>query len=767
DEKLVVRFDLAGRYVYERRTADGLRERVICDGRTLWHLYPEIGVGAKRPVSRFHRSWLASLVPWLAPLAEDLMRGADVRWVGERTIAIVPHGWQHLRSTPSRAVQFVETQLVFAEDGRLAERRRVVVPTGQVLSRVTYSADGSIAWFGGKDKQLASAKLPVTKADAPDLTPDVDRLVVVPMPLRTAESLLLPPSPDPVVNNNPFGDGVAPANPASGWDDDTAIALIAAYCVSGRFHEARRIVGQRFYNDEVDDSRLGFNTLLLAGGQSNNSARPNRQRVEFQPEDGTVESDLNDYLVALVGGKPGAPDNRVPRRDNPFFDVPDTPIETSPGRNDFVRQLAQFRNLTIDLAKAKADKDDKRRRETVGRAIEFARDAHSTRFAWAVVSQLDGLVDDSQQHAALAAAYERFENVGPLAGEAVHQRALHSLASGDAHAARGHFDRWYAAHLAFGIVPGLSKEFYQAHQQDGALKEWRKLVDAVAKLLRAASHPASVVQLAAQCRAAGDGPLADRLVIYVLAGVSERDRLMTTLAAVRYYTAGDDDTTAAKLVDGLLEDEQMARWPSLWRLAATMADRLKKPAQALTFSERALELTYKPADEKIELEDLRRDYDMLMNRYLAAAQHLAKAKQHPSRRLVDRLVRAADRWRSLEVDVTAPCQRASQVLRLLGESDLAWQYLTTPLAMRPNEAQPWNDMAGALKTEGDVDLADLAYTEAFNAEETNAQILWDHAEMLAAAGRKSQARELYEQIAESKWGRAFQSVQSRAKAKVK
>ena len=65
-----------------------------------------------------------------------------------------------------------------------------------------------------------------------------------------------------------------------------------------------------------------------------------------------------------------------------------------------------------------------------------------------------------------------------------------------------------------------------------------------------------------------------------------------------------------------------------------------------------------------------------------------------------------------------------------------------------------------------LDLAELAYTEAFNAEETNAQILWDHAEMLEGAGRKSEARELYVQIAESKWGRAFHAVQNRARAKL-
>src|SRR5262249_6723249 len=39
--------DGAGRYLYERTLPLGLRETVICEGKTLLHLYPEIGLGGK------------------------------------------------------------------------------------------------------------------------------------------------------------------------------------------------------------------------------------------------------------------------------------------------------------------------------------------------------------------------------------------------------------------------------------------------------------------------------------------------------------------------------------------------------------------------------------------------------------------------------------------------------------------------------------------------------------------------------------------------
>ena len=45
-----------GQFVYERTLAFGLVETVVCDGKTILHLYPEIGLGSRRPMSRFHRA---------------------------------------------------------------------------------------------------------------------------------------------------------------------------------------------------------------------------------------------------------------------------------------------------------------------------------------------------------------------------------------------------------------------------------------------------------------------------------------------------------------------------------------------------------------------------------------------------------------------------------------------------------------------------------------------------------------------------------------
>ncbi len=81
----VILFDGTGRYTYERTPSLGLRETVVCDGTTLLHLYPEIGLAGRRTVSRFHRAELAGLLPWLLPPAEDLARGVDLKCVDGQT----------------------------------------------------------------------------------------------------------------------------------------------------------------------------------------------------------------------------------------------------------------------------------------------------------------------------------------------------------------------------------------------------------------------------------------------------------------------------------------------------------------------------------------------------------------------------------------------------------------------------------------------------------------------------------------------------------
>src|SRR5207249_5634229 len=87
-----IQYNGIGQFAYTRILVSGLREQVVCDGVTLWHLYPEIGLAAKRPFSRYQQNLVSSFNPAFLPAAEELARGYDVRVVDAATLALVPLG---------------------------------------------------------------------------------------------------------------------------------------------------------------------------------------------------------------------------------------------------------------------------------------------------------------------------------------------------------------------------------------------------------------------------------------------------------------------------------------------------------------------------------------------------------------------------------------------------------------------------------------------------------------------------------------------------
>src|SRR5262249_8519556 len=129
---VTITFDGQGSYAAERTLPPGIRERIECDGKTILHLYPDLGIGARRTVSRFHRLDFARSMPWFVPAPEDLARGADLQALDEHTVAVVPHGIDDLKDDKGKPISYARVHLVFA-DGRLAERQIAEMPTKKVL----------------------------------------------------------------------------------------------------------------------------------------------------------------------------------------------------------------------------------------------------------------------------------------------------------------------------------------------------------------------------------------------------------------------------------------------------------------------------------------------------------------------------------------------------------------------------------------------------------------------------------------------------------
>ncbi|HLQ45945.1 MAG TPA: hypothetical protein VK137_14495, partial [Planctomycetaceae bacterium] len=238
--------DGSGRFVVEREVGEGLKEQVINDGTTLWHLYPEIGLGAKRTLSRFHQSAIQSLIPWYVPSADDLSVDADVKAIGERTIRVT-----RLKrdEPPTPQIAF---DLIFAEDGRLRESRVIDIAANKVLARQTVAADGMVRVFDAEDKLVGEVKYERQPVESPNLVPTTNDLVVLPLPYRSAAGVPVSVPVNLQTNAPDFAK----------LSDDNALALLATYFAEARSGELVTFIEQRY--TAKGDHRIGLAVLLAS-----------------------------------------------------------------------------------------------------------------------------------------------------------------------------------------------------------------------------------------------------------------------------------------------------------------------------------------------------------------------------------------------------------------------------------------------------------------------------------------------------------------------
>jgi hypothetical protein len=733
---LTVLFDGQGRYSYERVLPIGLRERVVCDGKTLWHLYPDLGLAARRGVSRFRRLAFARSVPWAVPPAEDLARGADLRALDERTVAVEPHG-AGAKDREGKPRPYVELRLVFAE-GRLAERQLVRVPSGKVLAREVVPEDGTVRELDGDGKEIAVHKGALREGQAPDLKPDTGKLVVLDLPYRTAEHVLKSRQIE--------------KTPVQELRFTDAIALLAAHVAAKDVNNATTVFQQALHRR--DQRQLGLYVLLAACGQN-------------------LDSEHLDVL---------AEHDREPVAQ--YLALHSSPVlrkhasQWAAGSNQWgeglLRRLALTHALLQRWQNGKvAGGTDAQRRAERDRALEFVRRYKGTAAAWALLGLMQDRAREDEArkkdvrdtYRALAEAWLLFEDVPGLSYGARYEHARSLWKAGQREQARERFRAVYESVLKDKVLPRIDEDFRQALTDDGkGGAEWSGLMRRTARTLIEQKRRPAVLALASQCWQLDDKVTADDLVAVALDGLGEKERRPMRLAALEFFWQTGQYARADGLLRELLRDPELARRAGLWHLGARLAERRQMPARELECLERALDAEFRDLPEVVNLKAVRAGYEKLLNRYQTLAESLATLRQPLPAGFRAKVVRAADRWRALDRASVEPCRLAARVLRTLGEDrELVWDYLTTPVALRPNEAEPWASLAQQMRQAGEAELADRAFQAAFEAEPTNAQFLWDRAQHLGQSGQTARARALYRQLAEGTWQPRFAWVQAQAR----
>jgi tetratricopeptide (TPR) repeat protein len=748
DESLSVLHDGQGRYAYERRLPLGLVERVVCDGTTLLHLYPELGIGARRTVSRFHRADFADLVPDFLPPAEDLARGADLKALDAKTVAIVPH---HLASTDeSGPAAWIEERLVF--DGpRLAERHWVVVSDKEpkkepkLIGREVYEDSAAIKRFDSNDKELATEKRERHAAQAPDLKPDLRELVILPLPLRT-RGYVYPQvgfDPNASIRDNSIN-GCIPY-----IDEDSALRLFAADLAENQGGRAFDIWYHRFA--EQGDRRIGFYTLLVACGAQPTTDQHFKELLREHPDQPLLR-----YLALLQ-------DSMFTRWQGLYGLLPGD--ETT---DSFLGRLAAFHSLSVRwqgehvthriLGQRPLERE---------RALRFVRDNAGNPLGWCALTFLqDRAGRDEPFLRRIADAWGVVAEKSALKYPARYEQARCLHQAGETRSAQASFQKLFGETLRKGVLPPVDSGFRYGLSYEPSVENWPNLMRQKAEeCIRNKQRPV-VVALAWQCRQLGDQPLAETLLHLALKELDEKERPETMLAAIEYLCHVGDMDQADQLLQRLLQDKDLAQAPLLWRLASHIAERRGQSVEAIKYFETALDLEFPHLPEVVNLETIRADYGRLLAHYHWLADAVRALNVPPPDDLLARTVRAADRWRMLDPEAANVCDQAASILKLVGGSqgeELAWDYLTTPLALRPNESSPWLSLAQSLAREGRSELADRCYDAAFRAEPTNAQILWDRAQQLQRIGKVSEAREQMQHLAAGDWQPRFTWIKLQAR----
>jgi Tfp pilus assembly protein PilF len=732
---LTIAFDRQGRYAYARTLPLGLREKVVCDGQTLWHLYPDLGLGTRRQVSRFHRLDFANLVPWAVPGVEDLAHGADLRHIGDRTVALIPHGAALKKTTGGKPVPYRRIHFIFARDGSLAERQIVRMPEKKILYREIYSSGGSVKALDKDGKEISTLKGTLEAADAPRLKADTKDLVVLPLPYRSREHVLETLKiRDRRHEDLRFKD---------------ALALLAADFAAGNGNSALTVFQQAFH--ARDQRQLGFYVLLAACGQ-NLDADHVDVMAEHPDEPVAQFLALHSSSVLRKHASQWAVNSRQ---------------WTGAG---ILKHLALSHALFQRWQNDKVVKGAPAKRQAERkRAIEYIRDNKGSLFGWILLGLMqDRAGKDKAMHRELVELWLLFEKVPGLAYAARYEQARCLARAGEREAARKRFQDLYNTTLARDQLPLIDLDFRRTLA--GESKEadlWSALLRKTAARFIAQKRRPAVLALARQCWQLEDQTLANHLLRTALEDVPEKKgRLPLTLAGIAFFRESGQLAQADQLLRKLLDDPDMARRADLWRIGGQIAEQRDLPVQALECLEKALEVEADNPPEVVDLGRVRREHASLLEQYQNLAQAMIILKIKPPPDFVSKVVRTADRWRALDADGTQACQLAGRILQTLGRRDLSWDYMTTPVALHPNEAHRWQSLAQALARKSDFELADRAYRAAFEAEPTNAELLWERAQNLRQAGKTVAAEKLFRQVAEGKWQPRFQWIQTQARWQV-
>ena len=432
-----------------------------------------------------------------------------------------------------------------------------------------------------------------------------------------------------------------------------------------------------------------------------------------------------------------------------------------------LEHLATARNLFLRWKTDRATKDltTAQVQQEVERTLAFIAKCRTPEIGWTLMSTMRPRLSSPELLAVFSKAAEPFEQQ-PQIGLLVRRDRIAALfAAGQHEEGRKLFGEWLTVQVEQGFVPPIDAEIYksfvgfdgQSTMDELLLTISRRLVDA--RMLQTAQL------LAIQIRQLGNTDVADQVLTTILAALDTKQRPDVALRAIEQLRQLKDPR-ADRLLDQVMELPMADQIPSLWRFASALAVDSGRTRLAAERLERAIQLEFATRPKVINIETVRSDYAGLLAKFEELITASATLEVALPVDLAAHVIQAVDQWRTLDDDDKAACQTASRMLAKLNMKDLAWDYLTTPLAENSGESAPWIALARTLAADKETDLSHMAWSRAFEFETTNPEILLEHARILVTSGRASVAQGLLNQIVNGTWQPRFSAVVEQARSEM-
>ncbi len=741
-----------GEFAWERPVSEGLLEQVLCDGENVWHLYDEIGLGANRAYSRFHRSMISSIAPWLVAPAEELAINADVILLDEHTIGVVP------LNQGDNAHGLVRVEMQFAESGQLRERRVVRIRDDvlETLVRTVFAGKGTVTVFSSDGKQLARVQRSrrsgrpygglVTRSLAATLKARRDQLVVLPMPYRPASRVFAQ------AGTNAEQHDVHDHDYAK-WSEENALALIASDVITGNAKRIADVVMSRFFRR--DDTRAGL--YVLIGNANARLARNQKPIINYQPNDKIPVA--HRALVRYVRHLALKPTEQQFAEDT----LTTEGLRPAVREYGFLHKIAAARNTYYRWSDDASARTEPRTitQDEVDKALKVVGSLKSPTIGWTILRSMQPHLNEPRFQAQFAEAARKYEHAPHIGWFVRHERARAMFAANKDEDAAMLYGTMLTAALKAGFNPAIDGELRRQFIEHRGQRNWSDMCRRTAMQLVDDGLFRTAVTLSKQLRDLGDVDTASMILDRVLARLEPKDRPDVGLLLVQHYRQQQDDAAADAMLKRTLQNPWLATSAKLWRFGSELAEARGKKAEALARLERAINIEFITRPEVINLQEIRAKYTDLLTRYEKIIDASATLEQTPPADLVTRVIRAADQWRAMEDKDTQVCQLTSRVLKKVGRDEQAWDYLTTPLATQPG-SDSWRWLGQNLNQQDAINDASNAFTRAFEFEESNPEILYEHAVMLRKHGRSEAARALLTKITTSKWQPRFNGVKANA-----